>query len=411
MKILFLTPQLPYPPHQGTTLRNFNIVKQLASRHEIHLLSFGTPDELSHSPLREYCARIEIIPPPTRTTGQRAFETFFHPLPDMARRLHSPALTQKLQSLRDENQYEVIQIEGIEMANAWLQVKNNTAFTLNREPSTVIFDDHNAEWTLQKTAFDTDRHNPKRWHAALYSWIQFNKLKHFERDVCLASNAVVAVSGDDARSIASLDVCIKPLVIPNGVDCGYYVPSEQVCAKPLAELSVVFTGKLDFRPNVDACVWFADEILPQLRNEIPLAHVSFVGQKPNAAVLSLREREGVEVTGFVPDTRPYIADAAVFAVPLRMGSGTRLKVLEAMAMGKAIVSTSFGVSGIEYENGRDVLVADTPQEFAHAVAMLMRDKNRARELGLNAQSLAQEKYEWKKLAPRFEALYIKNKTN
>lgn len=416
MKLLFLTPQLPYPPHQGTTLRNFNILKQLAPRHEIHLLSFGTPNEFENSPLLEFCARIEIAPVPFRSTIQRALETFFHPLPDMARRLHSQALSQKLVTLLREHQYDLVQIEGIEMANAWMDCGRQTAdhaatSSVVRRPPSVLFDDHNAEWMLQKTAHDTDRRNPKRWHAALYSYIQYNKLKHFERAVCLASNAVVSVSQQDADAVAALDARIKPVVIPNGVDCEYYVPSEEVCAKPLAELSVVFTGKMDFRPNVDACIWFADEILPALRNEIPLAHVSFVGQKPSTAILSLQERKGIEVTGFVADTRPYIADAAVFAVPLRMGSGTRLKVLEAMAMGKAIVSTSFGVSGIECENGREVVIADDAREFAKAIALLMRDPEQARELGRNARQLAVEKYDWQKLIPKFEKIYFKNEPN
>lgn len=405
MKILFLTPQLPYPPHQGTTLRNFNILKQLAARHEIHLLTFGENSDLDNSPLREFCACVEIAPPPTRGAIQRAFETFFHPLPDMARRLHSPALSQKFAALLREQQYDVVQIEGIEMANVWKSVTSHQPPVSSLQPPISIFDDHNAEWTLQKTAYETDRHNPKRWHGALYSWIQYHKLRRFERGTCLAAHAVVAVSNEDAGQIASLDSIIHPFIIPNGVDCEYYVPSEEVCAKPLAEFSIVFTGKLDFRPNIDACVWFADEILPRLRHEIPLAHVAFVGQKPSAQVLTLHERAGVEVTGFVPDTRPYIADAAVFAVPLRMGSGTRLKVLEAMAMGKAIVSTSFGVSGIECENGREVLIADTPQAFAGALAALLRDKDQARALGVNARRLAEEKYEWKKLVPRFEAIY------
>ncbi len=122
MKLLFLTPQLPYPPHQGTTIRNFNIVKGLAARHEIQLLSFGTAEELEASPLRQFCRRIELAPPPARSFLQRAFETFFSPLPDMARRLDSPALAAKFRALLREQQYDVIQIEGIEMAGFWLQV-------------------------------------------------------------------------------------------------------------------------------------------------------------------------------------------------------------------------------------------------------------------------------------------------
>lgn len=406
MKILFLTPQVPYPPHQGTTLRNFNLIKYLAPLHEIHLLSFGRPAELVDSPLGEYCARVELVAPPSRSMWTRAYETFLSPLPDMARRLHSPELILRLSTMLREQLYDVIQIEGIEMAGAWMKRTGGHGPADTRR-AIVLFDDHNAEWVLQKTAYETDRRHPRRWHGALYSWIQWHKLAAFERAVCREADAVVAVSGHDARAIRSLDSRIEPVVIPNGVDVEYYVPSQEVCAKPLAELSVVFTGKMDFRPNVDAALWFSDRVLPALRREIPLAHVSFVGQKPSPRVLALKARDGVEVTGWVPDTRPFIADAAVYAVPLRMGGGTRLKVLEAMAMGKPIVSTRRGVEGIECADGRDVMLADTPEEFARAVAELLRDPAKARELGANARQRAQDTYDWRKLAPRFNEIYAR----
>lgn len=409
MKLLFLTPQLPFPPQQGTTIRNFNIIKHLAARHAIHLVSFGTPQELDDSPLREYCSRIEIAPPPVRATLTRTYETLASPLPDMARRLHSPVLAQKLTALLRQEKYDAIQIEGIEMAQIWrLETRDWSRANpqvASRQSPISIFDDHNAEWVLQKTAFETDVKNPRRWHGALYSWIQWHKLSRFEREVCLQANRVVAVSAEDAQAIGSLDLRIKPVVIPNGVDVEYYVPSEEVCAKPLADLSVVFTGKMDFRPNIDAALWFAGEILPALRQEIPLAHILFVGQKPSAQVSALNSRPGVQVTGWVPDTRPFIADAAVYAVPLRMGGGTRLKVLEAMAMGKAIVSTTRGVEGIACVDGREVVIADTARDLAHAIAALLRDKARARELGANARKLAEQLYDWHKIVPRFETIY------
>jgi glycosyltransferase involved in cell wall biosynthesis len=194
-------------------------------------------------------------------------------------------------------------------------------------------------------------------------------------------------------------------VIPNGVDTEQFVPSTQVCAKPLAELSMVFTGKMDFRPNVDGMVWFCKEILPRVRSEIPLAHLVIVGQKPSAAVDSLRTRPGVEVTGAVPDIRPFVADAAVYVVPLRMGSGTRLKVLEAMAMGKAIVSTRRGVEGIDVVPGRDVLIADSPVDFARQVVGLLRDPARQQSLGRAARDLAVAKYDWRSIVGAFDAIY------
>ncbi len=178
-------------------------------------------------------------------------------------------------------------------------------------------------------------------------------------------------------------------VIPNGVDTDFFVPSDEVCAKPLAELGMVFAGKMEFRPNVDGVTWFCAEILPRIRAEIPLAHITIVGQKPAPRIAALKQRPGVDVTGWVSDTRPFVADAAVYVVPLRMGSGTRLKVLEAMAKGKAIVSTTRGTEGIDAVPDRDIITADTPEAFARAVIDLLRDPDRRRLLGRNARALAE----------------------
>lgn len=414
MKILFLTPQIPYPPQQGTTIRNYNIIRELSTRHQLHLLCFGQRSELEGSPLKDLCTHIQIVSPPSRSFARRAVETLTSPLPDMARRLHSPEMTAALGGMLVKNIYDVIQIEGIEMADAWMNIegsrgedsKNYESAAGSDSPhAIVVFDDHNAEYILQKSAFESDRLRVDRLHGAVYSFVQWRKLARFERDVCLRARNVAVVSDEDARALSSLDARIEPVLIPNGVDLVHYVPSEDVCAKPLADLSTVFTGKMDFRPNVDAAVWFANEILPVLRKEIPLAHVSFVGQNPSPAVRSLGSRSGVEVTGRVADTRPYIADAAVYIVPLRMGGGTRLKVLEAMAMGKAIVSTTIGAAGITCVSGRDLVIADEPKDFAGAVCSLMREPARRKELGANARKLVEKSYDWRKIVPKFEAIY------
>ncbi len=408
MKLLFLTPQLPYPPHQGTTIRNFNLIKNLAPRHEITLLSFDTPEELQNAaPLRALCRRIEIAPYPARTMMARARDTVFSPLPDMALRLKSDAMHELVARVTRDESFDAVQIEGIEMARYMLQ----SQFAIRN--SQIVFDDHNAEYVLQRTAYESDAHRVTRWHAALYSFIQWKKLERYERAICRRANHIAACSDADAEAIRRLFGSQFPIsnlqspisIVPNGVDTAHFVPSAEVCAKPLAELSLVYAGKMDFRPNIDAMLWFCDEILPRLRAEIPLAHIVIVGQKPAPRIAALGERPGVAVTGGVADTRPYIADAAVYVVPLRMGSGTRLKVLEAMAMGKAIVSTARGVEGIDLVAGRDAVIADSPDAFAHAVIALLRDAERRRALGQAARALAEDKYDWRKIVPKFEQMY------
>lgn len=403
MRLLFLTPQLPYPPHQGTTIRNFNILKHLAPNHAITLLTFSTREELERAePLRALCEHVEIAPYPSRSMVQRALTTLTSPLPDMALRLRSSAMQTLVDRTKSEVPFDLAQIEGIEMAGFWAPAQLGA-------PPAFVFDDHNAEYVLQKTAFESDVRQVRRWHAALYSWIQCQKLTRYERDICARAGCIVAASDTDARHIARLQASgtrQTPIaVIPNGVDTDHFVPSDEVCAKPLAELGLVFAGKMDFRPNIDAMVWFCREILPRIRAEMPLAHITIVGQKPAPRVRVLAAQPGVDVTGWVPDTRPYVADAAVYVVPLRMGSGTRLKVLEAMAMGKAIVSTSLGAEGIGLVPGRDALIADSPDEFGAAVTALLNAPDRRRALGAAARALAVEQYNWRTIVPRFESVY------
>ena len=400
MKLLFLTPQLPYPPHQGTTIRNFNIIKHLAPRHEITLISFGTPNELANAEsLRALCKRIEIAPYPTRTMMQRAITTFTSMQPDMALRLKSDTMHSMVERILQQETFDVIQVEGIEMARY--------IAPLATRQSPVVFDDHNAEYVLQRTAFESDVRRFTRLHAALYSFIQWKKLERYERSVCLRANHVAACSDTDANAIQALipNLPSQVSIIPNGVDTDFFVPSNEVCAKPLAGLGLVYAGKMDFRPNIDAMLWFCDDILPRVRAEIPLAHLTIVGQKPAPKISALKERPGIEVTGWVDDTRPFVADAAVYVVPLRMGSGTRLKVLEAMAMGKAIVSTSRGIEGIDLIQGRDAIIADSPNEFASQVIALLRDPERRRDLGRHARALVESKYDWRQIVPLFENIY------
>ena len=426
MRILFLTPQLPYPPHQGTTIRNYNIIASLAPRHEIHLLSFvRSQDEINAAtPLHQHCRSIEGIPVPRRSPLKRFLSLFLSPLPDMALRLPSAEFQAKLAATLRRVPFDVVQIEGIEMARPWMLEVGNRKLdyeaeppTSNLQPPTSIFDDHNAEYVLQRRAFETDVRQPRRWVAALYSLIQWKKLRRYEAMICQLADGVVAVSETDKRALQRLAPGLEVTVVPNGVDTEFYndqIPMTNDQARighwdlDIGNCSLVFTGKMDFRPNVDAVLWFCQEVLPLVRRQIPDVSFYIVGQSPHRRVLRLADDPAVTVTGYVDDVRSYIAAASVYVVPLRIGGGTRLKVLEAMAMSKPIVSTSLGCEGFEgLVSGRELSVADTPEEFAQQVIELLDDASRRERLGRAARRFVEERYDWRLIVPRLEQIYEK----
>ncbi|MBI3287335.1 MAG: glycosyltransferase, partial [Chloroflexi bacterium] len=170
--------------------------------------------------------------------------------------------------------------------------------------------------------------------------------------------------------------------------------------------SLVFTGKMDFRPNVDGVLWFFERVWPRVREQLPEARFVVVGRNPSPRLRALRVDPRAVVTGTVPDVRPYLRQAQLYVVPLRMGGGTRLKVLEAMAMGKPIVSTSLGCEGIDLIPGRELIVADRAEDFSQWVIDLWQDEWRRRELARRARQLVEERYDWRGIAPRLEAAYL-----
>lgn len=409
MRLLFLTPQVPFPPRQGTALRNWGLISGLAGRHEIWLLSFdeslaaGETRALSDMPaeLRRVCAEALALPVPRRTTRQRLKTLLTSSLPDMAWRLWSPAFASQFQQWTREHRFDIIQIEGIELARYALQLS-----TLNPQPA-IVFDDHNCEYQLQRRAFEADLRRPRRWHAAAYSFVNWQRLARFERRIARAAHATLCVSPQDAGAIQALDPAIRPEVIVNGIDVeSYSAPDTEARALPsTGSPTLVFTGKMDYRWNVDAALWFAGEVLPLARREIPDARLMIVGQNPSPRLDPLRADPHITLTGGVPDTRPFIRQADVYIAPLLVGSGTRFKLLEAMAMQRAIVTTSRGCEGFEVTSGQELMIADTAEAFARAVVALLKDPARRAEMGRRARAFVAARYDWRAILPRLESIY------
>jgi sugar transferase (PEP-CTERM/EpsH1 system associated) len=397
MRILLLTPQRPYPPHQGTTLRNYNLIKELSKRHNVCVLTFLEPDQdpQEPGPLVDLCEWIEAVPAPQRSNRQRLRQLITTRRPDMSWRLWSPELNERLVARLQDEPFDIVEIEGIEMAPYLPTIE------AIRPKLFVIYDAHNAEWILQKRACLTDLKNPARWPAAIYSWIQWHRLRRYEGTLMSRVDHTIAMSAQDKVALRDLMFDAPISVIPNGVDLKAY---HHFSGLPIYH-DLLFTGKMDFRPNVDAVLWFGLEVLPLIQAQRPGTTFAVVGQRPHPRLDVLRDKPGITITGYVNDVRPYIAGTTVYVAPLRVGGGTRLKLLEAMTMGKAIISTALGAEGFPVGDGQELMLADEPDIFAEKVIELLNNPGRRRELGDKGQAFAYANYGWDKLVPQLEKVY------
>ena len=402
MRILFLTPQLPYPPRQGTALRNFRLIQGLAQRHTIGLLSFLEPGQPADSEqwgeLNDYCSQIDVLAPAARSTLRRLQDLVLTRQPDMALRLWSQPFAERLAQRLREDAWDVVHVEGIEMAPYIPVIEQATPRPL------ILFDDHNAEYRLQQRAFQTDRRIPRRWHAAAYSYVQWRRLCRFEADACRRADRVVAVSEADRAALQELVPGLEAAVVPNCIDTQAYDPAAWESA-PAPHFTLLFTGKMDYRPNVDAALWFGREIWPRIREALPTATWGIVGKAPHPRLDVLRADPAITITGEVPDIPPYLHAASLYIIPLRMGGGTRFKLLEAMAAGTPVVSTRIGAEGVPVQSEREVLLADTPAEFSAAVLRLLREPELGAGLRHAALELVREQFDWRTVVPRLEQIY------
>lgn len=400
MRILFLSAQLPEPAHAGGTLRTSGLMRGAhAAGHELHLITFGAAPlaEATSAALAEYCARVEIVPPVRRRIRDRLRDLLFSARPDMQRRFDSPEFSARLQTLLTAERYDLIQIESLEMA-AYLPVIKAA------QPSAhTIYDSFNAEFDLQRTIYEAERRELKRFPAALYSLVQWQRLARFERLVCQTVDHVIAVSEADAAAFRELAPGRPVTVVPNGIDAAPYACDDT--SLDLGPAALVFTGSMSYRPNVDAALWFADEVLPRIRAAVPEARFFIVGSQPHARLQPLRERDDVEITGWVPDVKPFLHAAAVFVVPLRMGSGTRLKILQAMAAGRAVVSTTIGAQGLDAQDGVALRLADNAADFARQVVALLGAPEQRQALGRVGAALVAQQYDWSVIVPRLLEVY------
>src|SRR5216683_1073363 len=358
MKILWVKAGGLVPPDIGGKIRSYCILKELAKTHAVTLFTFyaAHPGDM-HSQLDTEFEKVVYLPMHVATNrGLGELTSFvsnvFSPWPHTVSKYCRPEVVASLRELLAEQSYDVIVCDFVVAAGA---------IPWEVECPKVVFT-HNVEALIWRRHFEVSR-NPV-WR--LVSWGEY-----------------------------------KMTIVSTGVDTEYFRPD---AGKELS-CSLVFTGSMDWMPNEDGVLYFLRLILPLIRWEIPQVRFNIVGRQPSdklrAAVAS---DPGVRVTGRVEDIRPYVHEGSVYVVPLRIGSGTRLKIFEAMAMGKAIVSTSLGAEGLPVNDGSDISIADSPEEFARKVVALLRDPEERSRLGLAARQLVEQRYSWSSVAAEFDAV-------
>jgi glycosyltransferase involved in cell wall biosynthesis len=241
----------------------------------------------------------------------------------------------------------------------------------------------------------------KNLFAKLYVNIQAKKLQRYEQRMIPMFNANIAVSSRDEETIKSMNKSGYTALVPNGTDTVFFSPS-----KAEQECSIIFAGGLNWLPNADAMIHFCKDILPKVREKVPGVIMNIIGTNPPKELIKLSENDSsIKIWGFVSDIREYMAKAAVHVVPLRIGGGTRLKILDALAMGKAIVSTSIGAEGLDLVDGKDILLADTDEIFAQKVIALLNNKELRMSLSNNGRANVEKKYAWNVIGPLLLDVY------
>lgn len=392
MRILWVKIGGLWPANTGGRLRSLNILSELAREHELSVLTTHLPDEDGEALARQlpHCKRVQSFPFAAPKWHNPRFPltllgSWFSSMPVDIYKHRVPALRAEVERLMQAGEIDLCVADFVFAApNVPLD-----------GPVPVVFFSHNVEYMILKRLAAVQDNPIKR---ALLG-IEWRKMRRYEAEVCRKARLTVAVSPQD-RALHSADAKGAAIFdVPTGVDIRYF----RANGTPEAPAEIVFTGSMDWHPNEDAIRHFITDILPAVRREVPRVSVTVVGRNPSAELRRAAQEAGVKVTGTVDDVRPYIDAAAVYVVPLRIGGGTRLKIFEALSMGKAVVSTTVGVEGLPLAPGEHYLRADDPASFASAVVSLLRDPEQRHALGQAGQRLTHERYAWPQVARQFGA--------
>jgi len=395
MKVLWLSHILPYPPKGGVSQRSYNLIKEISKTHKIYLIAINPKKLLSSinqiknavKELKKFCYEVEVINLPVNKSFI-ALKSLFSKRPYTANWLNFPAVRYAIRKFIKKYKFDLVHFDSIDLGE-YINEVGNFPKVLNH---------HNIESQMMFRRFIKEKNILKK----IYFFQEAIKLKNYEKKICPKFDYNLTVSELDKERLFKICPDIKIEVIPNGVDVEYFKPKN----KNFEPKTLIFAGGMSWYPNRDAMLFFCKKIWPLLKKRWPDVKTTIIGRNPPKYILNLAKQDpNLIVTGFVDDVRPYLEKAHVYVCPIRDGGGTKLKILDALAMGKPIVAHPIAVEGIEVEPEKQVLLAETPQEFVQQIGRLFKNEKLCEFLSKNGRELVVEKYDFRKIGEKLSKIY------
>jgi glycosyltransferase involved in cell wall biosynthesis len=391
---LFVSPEIPYPPIGGHYLRTYNVLKLLSENHRIFFIGFvKDKEELEFKKdFKKLCESFDVFFIQEDDFSFRfwlkVIRNLLSPYPYIKHKYYNKNASRRIREILSEGQIDLVHLDMLPMSTYYSD--------LNSTPT--ILTNHNVESVRLHRWIQVE----KNIFIKSFLAYQYIKLRSYEKKMCPKFDKCVTVSSEDEKVLKKLCKSDNFAVIPNGVDIEYFKPLEG----PIVPNRLIWVGGMSGPYNSDAVDYFLDEILPLIRAKKPEVEVDFVGGYPTKKLKQQELKNShIKLHGFVDDTRPLVQKAAVFIAPIRSGSGTKIKVLNAMSLAKPVVTTSVGAEGISVEADKNIIIADDPKVFAEKTIYLLNNQHIANEMGMAGRKIIEKYYDWNVIKENMEQLY------
>ena len=392
MNILQIAPKIPYPLYDGGAIGIFNITKYLALRgNNITFITFSYDDKTDYQELQKYC-RVLTVKKNNKNSKIGAFLSFFSKVPYTHKKYFCSEIFDLIDEELKNNSYDIVHIDHLHMSIYGKYIKKKYKLP-------VVLREHNYETLIWERLYK----NEKNFFKKMFFKNQYSKINVYEPEECKFFDKCLMVTKDDLNKLLSRNQNINTEVVPAGVDIDYFSNFDNAI---IQKKTILFIGSLEWFPNLDAFKWFYKKIFPLVLKKVPDVKLYVIGKNPPEEIRNIKD-PNVEIYGMVEDIRPFVSKANVCVVPLRIGGGIRIKIIELLSMKKAIVTTSIGIEGIDVIDGEHLIVKDSENDFADTIIKLFNDDDLVYKLGYNGFNLIKNKYGWNIIAEQIENIYKK----